>query len=53
MITPILGIDLGGTKIEGAFIDPSRPEKALARLRLPTESVKGYDHVLSQIVCVV
>jgi predicted NBD/HSP70 family sugar kinase len=46
----LFGIDLGGTKIEGAVIDPSRPDKALCRLRLPTEGAKGYDHVLSQVV---
>ena len=43
------GIDLGGTKIEGAIIDPARPEFALHRLRLPTESSRGYDHVVAQI----
>jgi hypothetical protein len=53
MTTPILGIDLGGTKIEGAFIDPKNPERALSRLRLPTESEQGYDHILAQIVGVV
>ncbi|MFT3869687.1 MAG: ROK family protein [Nibricoccus sp.] len=47
------GIDLGGTKIEGAIIDPARPEIAQHRLRLPTESAKGYDHVVGQIERVV
>lgn len=47
------GIDLGGTKIEGAILDPSRPDQAVHRLRLPTEGVKGYDHILSQIAAVV
>ncbi|MFT3780486.1 MAG: ROK family protein [Nibricoccus sp.] len=47
------GIDLGGTKIEGAIIDPARPELAQHRLRLPTESARGYDHVVSQIERVV
>lgn len=42
------GIDLGGTKIEGAILDPAHPEKAIQRLRVPTESAKGYDHILSQ-----
>jgi len=41
---------LGGTKIEGAVIDPSRPDCALCRLRLPTESAKGYAHIIRQIV---
>lgn len=47
------GIDLGGTKIEGAIINPARPEIAQHRLRLPTESAKGYDHVVGQIERVV
>lgn len=47
------GIDLGGTKIEGAILDPTQPDRAIHRLRLPTESSKGYDHVLQQIVSVV
>ena len=44
------GIDLGGTKIEGAVIDSDSPEKALCRLRVPTESEGGYDHIRSQIL---
>jgi fructokinase len=44
------GIDLGGTKIEGAVVDPAKPDTALCRLRLPTESAKGYSHILSQVV---
>ncbi len=47
------GIDLGGTKIEGAIMDPYQPDRALHRLRLPTEGAKGYDHVLGQIQRVV
>jgi len=47
------GIDLGGTKIEGAILDPSHPDKAVHRLRLPTESQLGYEHVLGQIQRVV
>jgi fructokinase len=45
----LFGVDLGGTKIEGAVIDPRRPDHALCRLRLPTESSKGYAHVVSQV----
>ncbi len=44
------GIDLGGTKIEGAVVDPARPDHALCRLRVPTEGARGYEHVLGQIV---
>jgi predicted NBD/HSP70 family sugar kinase len=43
------GIDLGGTKIEGAVLDPAHPDKPLCRLRVPTESGKGYAHIRGQI----
>src|SRR5258708_30193872 len=43
------GIDLGGTKIEGAILNPAAPDRPLCRLRIPTESEKGYDHIRSQI----
>jgi fructokinase len=49
----LIGIDLGGTKIEGALIDANHPEVAVARLRIPTESEKGYDHILDRIHSVV
>ncbi len=49
----VWGLDLGGTKIEGAVLDPGCPTRPIARLRLPTESSKGYSHVLSQIAGVV
>ncbi|MEI8294550.1 MAG: ROK family protein [bacterium] len=43
------GIDLGGTKIEGAIMDSSQPGRVLHRLRRDTEAVGGYHHILSQI----
>jgi len=46
---PLWGIDLGGTKIEGAILDPIHPEKVIQRLRIPTESTQGYDHILGQL----
>lgn len=46
---PIWGIDLGGTKIEGVVLEDNQSLKVLKRLRLPTESHKGYEHILSQI----
>jgi len=46
----LYGVDLGGTKIEGAVIDPRRPDRAVCRLRVPTESAKGYGHIRAQIV---
>lgn len=45
----LIGIDLGGTKIEAALIDVNGPLQILERLRLPTEAEKGYDHILMQI----
>jgi len=49
----LFGIDLGGTKIEGAVIDAEHPDRALLRLRLPTEGSLGYDHVVAQVARVV
>jgi fructokinase len=43
------GIDLGGTKIECAVLDSDHNLEVVARMRLPTESDKGYEHILSQI----
>jgi fructokinase len=42
-----IGIDLGGTKIEGIVLDASGRE--LFRKRIPTEREGGYDHVLNRI----
>ena len=49
----VWGVDLGGTKIEGAVLDPASPKSPIARLRLPTDSAKGYDHILNQIAKVI
>lgn len=46
---PLVGIDLGGTKIEGAIIYPDAPDRSAFRVRLPTESHLGYDHIVSQV----
>ncbi len=43
------GIDLGGTKIEAAVIDPADIDQPICRMRVPTESKKGYGHIRSQI----
>jgi len=43
------GIDLGGTKIECAVLDSHNNLEVVVRMRLPTESDKGYEHILSQI----
>lgn len=46
---PRWGVDLGGTKIEGAIVDVARPDRAIARIRIPTESERGYDHIVRQV----
>jgi len=40
-------MDLGGTKIEGIVLN--KDGKELFRERVPTESAKGYDHILGNI----
>ena len=52
-VAPLWGIDLGGTKIEGVILDPEFPKESLHRLRVPTESAYGYDHILTQIASLV
>src|SRR5687768_5066560 len=47
--TTLWGVDLGGTKIEAAVIDASRPTAPLHRVRLETESSQGYDHIVGRI----
>jgi fructokinase len=42
-----IGIDLGGTKIEGIVLDESGRE--LSRKRVDTQQEKGYDHILGRI----
>lgn len=46
---PVWGVDMGGTKIEGAILKDSRNPEVLYRLRVPTESEQGYEHILDQI----
>jgi predicted NBD/HSP70 family sugar kinase len=49
----LVGIDLGGTKIEGAILDPRRPPEPICRLRRLAEAEQGYEHILSQVAAVV
>lgn len=44
------GIDLGGTKIEGAIMKSGQSVDTIFRDRIPTEADKGYEHVLNQLV---
>lgn len=43
------GIDLGGTKVEGAVLASTVSPEVLFRDRVPTESQLGYNHMLGQI----
>ena len=47
------GIDLGGTKIEGVIVDANEPELAIHRVRLATESNRGYENIIARIRTVV
>ncbi len=42
-----IGIDLGGTKIEGVVLDAEGRE--LVRKRIPTEREQGYQHILNRV----
>ncbi|GLR18505.1 ROK family protein [Portibacter lacus] len=45
----LLGIDLGGTKIEGVVIKEGNFLDVVARKRVPTEKEKGYEHIKQNI----
>jgi fructokinase len=48
---PCIGVDLGGTKIEGVALDDAlRP---LHRVRVATERERGYEHILTRVADVV
>lgn len=47
---PVWGIDLGGTKIEGAILESPESATVISRMRIPTEQQKGYRHIINQIV---
>jgi predicted NBD/HSP70 family sugar kinase len=49
MSTPLWGIDLGGTKIEGVILKPGHTIQPIVRTRIETESTKGYLHITGQI----
>ncbi len=44
------GIDLGGTKIEGVILEDGNHNKIVDRRRVPTESHKGYQDILRNIL---
>ncbi len=45
----LLGIDLGGTKIEGVVLNEGNVVDVIARKRIPTEKEKGYEHIKNNI----
>jgi fructokinase len=49
MTQPLWGIDLGGTKIEGAILPSLDNPQPILRTRIDTEGHKGYAHIVSQI----
>lgn len=51
--TLLAGIDLGGTKIEGVVVDANDNVRVLCRLRAPTHSELGYEHILERICALV
>src|SRR5262245_42070708 len=42
-----LGIDLGGTKIEGVVLDAA--DRVVVRRRVATEQERGYEHIVERI----
>lgn len=50
MLQSIIGIDLGGTKIEGVVLGGSDYKTVLERKRILTEKEKGYEGILNNIV---
>ncbi len=49
MTGPFWGIDLGGTKIEGAVLPSLTQPQPIARHRIDTEAASGYEHILERI----
>ena len=40
---------MGGTKIEGAILDPAQDYKQVIRLRIETQAPHGYRHIVGRI----
>lgn len=49
MNEPLWGIDLGGTKVEGAILPSLTDPRPILRTRLDTEAHNGYGHIIKQI----
>jgi len=46
-----IGIDLGGTKIEGILLDETN--NVIKKIRIPTQQEKGYDSIIKSIISLV
>ena len=46
-----IGIDLGGTKIEGILLNPNGEE--ISQKRIPTLREEGYDSILKRMVSLI
>ncbi len=49
IMSKLWGIDLGGSKIEGVILEDQEDHKVIARIRVPTQADRGYQHILDQI----
>jgi fructokinase len=49
MNSPLWGIDLGGTKIEGVILPSLQDARPILRTRIDTEAWNGYPHIIRQI----
>lgn len=47
----IIGIDIGGTKIQGALI--SRSGKIMNKVEYPTNPENGPDYIISSVICII
>jgi glucokinase len=47
----VVGVDLGGTKVEACLLDEDR--NLIARQRVPSEASEGMDHVIQNIINVI
>mgnify|MGYP003347785746 FL=1 len=53
MEQPLWGIDLGGTKIEGAILPSLNDPRPIIRHRIDTQGDRGYEHVIDRIALLV
>jgi fructokinase len=53
MSHPLWGIDLGGTKIEGAILPSLDDPRPIIRHRIDTEGQSGYRHIIDRIALLV